>query len=535
MLKIDWEALRCEWETAPHGEKRAFLEGKATVLDCSVDTLYRGLRRRNGKRKSVEREKQIPQFLIDEVAKMKRRGAGGSLVERELSTAHCIRRLQERGIEGAEQLTVSSVNRRLAEAGFRDPEIKVRIEAAYANQEHQLDFSRSKYFQMDSYDSGRDDYILKSTGKALFYKQGDARFRTWLVQLIDSYSRVRICQAYGATGETGLLGLTFLNYVYTRPEDSNPLRYLPDMLKTDNGAFEKKREVRAAMDALKIEPRRSKPYNKDSQGKIERSWRVLWHDFELVLYESLAAAGVGTMYLSEYNDALAEYMSNQQYLAHPVRNGERGDLYRQSILRHPPRQIDFDILSVACKVEYRLVTRELMVRYNNVPYETPAYCVGKRIRVYRNMEGELMGETVEEDRKPFMLKPYPFREIDNFNDRHPAGYRQQIQNVINAEAKEVRPPLPAKNRKEIFLPARPRTQKPDSVFADPEAIGDRFPTEFAARAYIGKRVPSKNYLDYAEIFDDLIAGNQATKAEINQVLDLILGNGPVMALKQTGE
>jgi len=531
MLNIDWHALRVDWESAPHGSKKSWLERQAKYLNCSVDTLYRGLRKKHGKKKTVVREKTIKQEVIDMIADLKLKGAAIGLNEREISTEHCIETLIRKGVPGAKNLTVSSVNRRLVQSGFRMRDPKVRYEARFANQEFQLDFSRSKYFQMWKFDKDRGDYLLKVTGKELHYKMNDNRFRTWLVQVVDSYSRIRIARAYGATGESGLMGLEFLNFCFNRPEDSHPLRYLPVYLKTDNGAFEKKKEVKSALEALQIEPRRSKPYNKDSQGKVERKWREAWQGFELPLALDMLEAGNKTIYLSEYNDLLHEFCINEIQNNHPIKSKElRADLYRESILKYPPREIDLNVLEVACSVQERTVKADLMISLNGQKYEAPVYCLDKRIRVYRNMYGELIGELLEEDRKPFTLTEYRFRDIDDFENRHSNTYRQERKKLIKSEAKaDSKPASVNSESNRLFFTPKPEMADVKSPFANAETAGENFPSIYAAKVYIGQNLPGeKTYKEFAEVFDEMLA-KTLSKSEIDEVL-IVINNGPKLRL-----
>lgn len=496
-INLDLHALREEMDRAGHGQKRAVILRYAKALGVSPDTIYRAMRREFGKRKTkTSHPRRIPDELIDMVADIKLKGMKMGLKERELSTENCIQMLIEQGVEGAEHLTPSTVNRRLVERGFRIRDPKVRVEAKYANQEHQIDFSRSKYFQVTRYDPQRNDYLMRVSGKELHYKKNDRRLRTWLVQLKDSYSRVRILQAYAATGESALMGLEFLNFCYNRPEDDNPLRYVPDMLKSDSGAFEKKKEVRAALQALQIEPRRSRPYNKDSQGKVESGFRSVWGEFELKLAIKMGSGA--RIYLSEYNELLMEFCIEDMQKKHPFQDDTREAAYRKSLLIHPPREIDIDLLQVACKVEYRTVPQTLMVQYGGQQYEAPVYAMGKRIRIYRNMLGELMGELQEEDRKPFILQPFRYREIDDFEHRPHSTYRQQREQAIKqTEQKET---------KRIFFPPKPEKVQPESPFSNVDQETAIFPNIYTARAYIGAqlRALGATYADYADIFDPLL-------------------------------
>lgn len=526
MLKISWDDVRHDLGNTPHGERRAKVDRLAGELGVSRDTIYRELRKRNGARKQVFRENRIPDDLIDLVAQMKIRGMALSLAERELATEICIEKLKKQGVPGAEMLTVSTVNRRLQDRGFRIDDPKIRYEPDFANQEVQLDFSRSKYFQMWKYDAQAGQYLLKVSGKELSYKKGDHSFRLWIVQYKESFSRLRIARAYGATGESGILGIEFLNFVWNRPEDQHPLRHLPWNLKTDNGAFEKKLEVRAMLEALGIGGQRSRPGNHDSNQKVETGFKTLWRQFELSLSVDFDSKNIKTLYLGDYNDLLHEYLTEEQFRKHPLMQASRGEAYRQSILAHRPREIDVDLREIACKVWERRVGQDLIVQFEGEIYEAPVFAMGKMIRVYKNMHGELMGELIDEYReKPFALKSYRIREYGDFEHRPRQTYRQEQEQVLREQKRKdtpLNPPLVGGKAVEygnrVFFEPVKTVQKPDSPFADAEAGGDTFPSVYAAKIYIGKRLPlGENYADYGYVFDEMLT-ETLSRAEIDAVL-----------------
>jgi transposase InsO family protein len=531
MLKIDWNALREEWIAAPHGGKRAVIQNYAKTCNVSYATLYRGLQKRYGPTKDVIREKKVPDQIIDEVAKIKIAGEKLSLSPRELSTGLCIDILSKEGKIKDGDVTVSTVNRRLRGSGFRMENPVVRFECSRANQEHQMDFTRSKYFQMYKFSELDNDWLLKRSGKNLEYKEHDKKFRTWIVSLVDSYSRVRLSRAYPATNESAFLGLGFLHWVWTREEDAIPLRYLSDILKTDNGAFAKRTEVTAAFTSLGVDLRTSAPGNKDSQGKVERPFRTLWQRFELFLSVKMDRAGQETLLLREYNDLLLEYCAQEMQEAHPIhRLHTREALYRQSILQHAPRQFDGDIFDHAFRVEERQVGRDLMVKFRGENYEAPLYCLGKSIRVYQNMNGELMGDLIDDYReKPFLLTPYRVREYDDYENRPHGTYRQQMEKELRqekqAKVKDTHDPAAAESQpaKQKFLPPRPIAAKAESVFTlnnSPET----FKSPFEAQAYIGKQLPEGyTYQTFRHVFDDLLESTLEKKA-----IDAVL-----LAVKET--
>jgi len=524
MINIDLHTLQSELNAAGRGARGSVIKRYAALYGVSRDTIYRMLRREYGKTKTVERKKKIDQTLINAVARLKITGMNLGAIStnkrnpRELPTDIAIDLLKnEYGICEAEDLTVSTVNRRLRESGFRTPDPKIRVECEYANQEHQLDFSRSKYFQIVEFDPEKNDWILKVSGKELHYKKGDRNFRLWIAQLKDSYSRARLARAYGATGESAIMGLEFLNFCYTRKEDDHPLNYIPDTLKTDQGAFAKKKEVQAVMRALQIELKKSTPWNKESQGKIESGFVTIWRRFEMRL--AMKLGGGAKLYLSQYNQLLHEFMIKDLDQKHTVRTQyKRGEDYRVSMIEHPPREIDESLFIHAFRTYERTVDQTLMVTIDNIPLACPDYTIGQRIRIYRNMNGEYEGELMREDRKSFTLQPYHTYKPGEFEHRPHATYRQKMEVEARQLEKER---LATKDRSEDWKQFKQSIQPViEQEAASPfnETTSKNFETEREARLYIGKRLPKgKTFTDYEDLFMPLI------KKELNKkAVDMII-------------
>lgn len=531
--EIDVHPIREEMEQAGHGLKKAVVRRHAERLGVSENTVYRALAREFGKSKTVERPKIYPQELVDRAAAIKLEGMRRGLSERELATELVIDRMIEEGFPGAEALRIldeptgeiryrdKMLNARLAEAGFRIRDPRVRVRARLANRLWQIDFSRSKYFQLYqmNHDNGR--HVLKASGRELHYKQEDRSFRTWLAQVKDDFSSLRLARAYAATGESGPLGLEFLNFCWLRPEDDHPMRFLPDILKSDQGAFAKSKPVKNAMRALEIEMRLSKPYNKESQGKVESGWRVIWRRFELPL--SLRLGDGATICIDDYNVLMHEFLAAEQSLSHPspVLKGQRGALYRESLLsrqnnaKHPLRKTDRDILELACKIERRKVSDQtLMVQYPGGPYEAPVYAMNKWIWVYRNYRGEVIGELMEGSRGPFPLRAFRERDLDDFRNRPHQTYRQKIE-------QEAAPVEPYREGKRVFMPAVAETVTPDSPFAAAPDTGDAFGSVYKAKIYIGgqiRQMTGESYAEYADVFDQVLE-ESLSRAHIDAFLD----------------
>lgn len=523
LINVDWQQIRTELESVDRGFKGAVFEQYASMYGVSASTLRRHFSKKFGKKKVKPRTNKVKSALVDRVAKMKECGKRMSNAKNmEVSTEICINSLRQKGLTGADKLTKSTVNRILVQKGYREPPAKVRVEASYVNQEHQLDFSRSKFFQIFDYDRKAQDYLLKISAKELHYKQDDRRLRNWICMVKDSKSRMRIARAYAATSESGLIGMDTLNFLWNREPDSNPMRHLPDRLKTDNGAFSKLTETKEMLRALDIKSKLSEPYNHDSQGKVESGFASLWRCFEL---KYAIEKGPGyTLYLSEYNELLHYFMSvtdAQKY--HPILKGQtREEVYREGILKHQPRKIDIDIMEIACRVKECMVTDSLKIRYGGEEYQAPVYAIDKKVRVYKNMRGELIGEMIDEYRKTFKLSTFKSREIDDFTNRPHQRYLQKIGLLAEKENSEKLSDNKKRARR-VFMKPKAIKTVPTSPFVEREQKMIEFPNPYTAKAYIGKRLRCYNltYEDVKDIFDSILV-KDLSKKTINKMIDEVI-------------
>ena len=509
MQNVNWAELREAIDHTPKGGRSALVKQYAERLGVSKDTIYRNLRKRFGRKKTVTREKRIPQRLINEIARIKMYGMKMQIDEREYSTERCIDMLQKRGVPGAEALTVSSVNRRLVESGFRLRDPIVRVEASYVNQEHQMDFTRSKYFQLVGHDGK--DWILKVSGRELHYKQDDRRLRLWIVSLVDTYSRIEAARGYAATSESQDLGLAHLNWCYNREPDDLLIGKLPEQFKTDQGSFGKTSTIKDVFARLGVETHFSKPYQKRGIQKVETKHRSRWQQFELGLALQLGAGQKIT--LGEYNELLFEECVRAQDLAHPVRQDTRRGLYLSSLIAHPPKKLDVDLREIAFKVWERKVRDTLTISIDNMQFACPENTQGKTLRIYRNKMGEFVAHVVEDFDKVFVLRPTRgFIELGEFEHRPHATYRQKVQTAVEKDLGQ---------GKRLFMEPEDEKIKPKTVFDRAVETIKEFPNAYEAKKYIGKRLPDgQTYADYADVFDELLSQDLSV-ASVDAVLKAI--------------
>jgi len=497
------------------GERKEVVKRYALAYGCSEATIYRQLNKLFGKKKEIEKVPVIDpeNSLVNEVARIKLYGMQG-IHQRELSTELCLKMLAQQGFELADKVSPATVNRRLKRQGFRDTDPIVRVESRYANQTHQMDFSRSKYFQVKRYDSVANDYLLTATNKQLTYKEHDTLLRTWIVGLTDTYSRLSLSQMYVATGESVLIGIEFMNFCYTREDAVHPLLFLPDKIKTDNGAMAKNESFKMLLAKLQVGLELSKPMKHRGIQKRESQFRTLWQRYELPLYAMLTEGK--TIHLNDYNALMHEFVTGQMEDQHPVRKAQtKGHVYQASIVMREQRKVDIDMRLLLERPYIRTIDDTLCISINNQLYQhTNPKTIGAKVKAWINANGDVIAELVEEPGKPFIMTPTEgFVYEGDFSNRHPAGYRQQIDASLKEQGKGI-----------FYMPVREKklnvTARVDEA-VEAEAISKVFASEFEAKKYIASQFGrSALYSRYAEIFDPLLA-DTLKQSDIDTVIEQI--------------
>nr|BDD47010.1 hypothetical protein 5 [Balneolaceae bacterium] len=564
---VDWAMIAQQIESAPWGQKETVKERFCERLDIHKATLHRRIAEIKGNTKSVDREYEFDpeNRLTRMIFDLKLTGEMMHLKRRELSTENCIQLLIDRGIDGAEDLynidektgeiryKVSTVNRRLRELGYREKQPSKRIEADYANQVHMIDFSRSKYFQLWERDERSGDFMLKVSGKELHYKKSDTRLRTWIVQYMDDFSRLRKVKAYPETNESAFLGLEHLNYVYggSSPQppfeggaSEHPLRYLPlEMLRCDNGSFRRSRETQAAVEALGIHMPPQMPGSKGGTAKVENRFRSLWQQFELPLAVRLGDGA--TIWMSEYNELLEEFCIQELEKRHPVKRQEtKGEVYEKSLAdrRITQKTTTADMLQVACRVERRVVDAHLRVSLDNVYYSVPQYVngiplTGKTVAIHRNKNNELVGKLIEDNcTERFELERWEAASWGTFEsfkkspkvlreeqlDRGESRFSEDIEGKADSEHPSC---LKADSPQGEIRHMPPRTEdaevdSPFSSLPGGERTGRMFHSSLDAREFVGSRVMALglSWRDVDSYFEGLMDEMPVSEAELSDVI-----------------
>ena len=489
--RIDWKRVALDLERLPHGERSIYIRQVAESVGRSVQTVYRVLQIKCGTKRKISRKRtKVTHDLLTEVMRLKALSHVIRPAGRDLSTHECLKIMQEDGFPGAEAVSVSGVNTALRAEGFMQRKVYRRVLANYACETYQKDYSRSKFFQLHKPDPERPgDWLLRVSARELHYKQEGRRLRTWVVQLKDEYSSLRLVRAYPATGESYVLGLTFLRWCFNREPDAHFMhRYLMERLKCDQGSFRKRTEVKSIAEALGFELPSTQQGNKESQGKVESGFASAWQTFEQPLAVRLVDRhGPGCMIrLSEYNELIHQHMISEHDMPHPYwRMQTRGELFQQSVLTRRPKTLDVDLLTVSFSVVERTVDAYGTVSVNNLRLACPGLEPQQRVRILINREGRFICEPLRDGADPFEVYPAKFNRQGEFNHVPPTK-RERAERDVKRRLKE-------QGRKRKVVPMLPQTEPTEvkSPFVDSEeAPTPRTMNKLDTMAYIGRALDS---------------------------------------------
>ncbi|MBN8586892.1 MAG: hypothetical protein J0L94_01060 [Rhodothermia bacterium] len=526
-------------ESAPHTGKRALIEDFAQQLGVSPDTLYRRLRAKNGPKKTAARDPKYNTAVVQEAMEILQRGREMGLADRRIPSEVIRQKLHERGWAWDKIPPVSTLNRLMREQGINDRKTRVSVRYEFALQCVQADWSRSKYFQLGGYDKQRGDYILRVQGKHLAYKEDNSTLRTWIIAIKDCYSMLRYAELIPATGENYIQMVQFLANAWDASAD-RPFKHMPHAgcdLQMDRGSVMRTGAFRDMLLSLEINHKIAE--SKEANGSIESNFRWLWTHFEMPLSERLGEGS--TLYMSEYNELLQQYLLADGQKKHPYIGTTRALAYETSIRLHPPRVFEGDLRTLIPRIHERTTDQFGTVSINNIRYAVPAHTTnaagrrinlgpGMRIRVIANDAGSVVGQLIDEPAREF--------ELRNWEPVQYGQYRatQKTTSERIAEKSAITTPAPVRPAAEITpdplrpvvlppnvraMPARPTKIEPETPFTRANSSPAPMPAD-EARRYIGHQLSliGQHYGHVHHIFDTLIGTH--SQAQLDAVLQLYL-------------
>ena len=564
MPKIDTALLyeiRRQLDAAEHGAKDAALQPYADQLGVSVATVRRQLRKQYGRAKETTgRPRTISDELLDAVWDEKVAGREMGLQAREIPTRICLDRLAAAGFPGAAEASPTGINNAIKRAGYRRTERRQRIEPDFALDTVHLDFSRSKYFQLHTFDGAAGDHVLRVYGRHLGYKEEDKVLRTWIASTVDGHSRLARMQCFAATGEDAGLALRALAAFWNVDQaDGHPFHHPPRTLWVDRGSAGRTEGFVETLARADVEVNVTQ--SKEAQGKVERQFRTLWSAFELPLALELGQGSY--IHLGDYNERLNAFLLEQADWHHPTKPVTRREAFASSVAQVRPdgspveRLFAGDLMGSFHIREERVVDVTGCVTYKRQPYLVPEQVgphwidQGARIRIYQYADGSLYGSLVDHPgEQPFQLSESnraashpvgrsstPTTEArDRVSTRQPQADRiaDRMALVGQADAEERAPSRPTPSRIELA-----KTDDGPTVFAfrrPPETIQPEGPREEAhaesrdamhgpaLRTYVGRRLApyGLGYADVADVFAPLESDPQTTQRDADLVISALI-------------
>lgn len=277
--------------------RRELIQEVALRYQLSDSTIYRQLKSLmlHPSERVVRKDKGCPKITKEKelyhycqlIAAMKIRSMNGK--KHILSTAHCIKFLEEKGVKVKEQtftaakglLKVSTVNRYLnyyliSPSDICSEPTVNHFEASYSNQCWQLDITPSELHRLSS-------------------QHPDDPRRLLSFSVVDDKSGLTYSRYYLAEGEDTLTALDFLYHAFSKmTEDEVQLYGIPDFIYTDNASFVKSKLFMRVMAKLGIQVLTHLPRGKGgrkttarAKGKSERHHRTIktvvepWYKFDL--------------------------------------------------------------------------------------------------------------------------------------------------------------------------------------------------------------------------------------------------------------
>lgn len=549
-------------DSAPHGAKDQALQPFADALDVSVATIRRHLRRLAGRAKECAgRTATIPDLLVQSVWDEKVAAMEMGLSPRELPTRIALDTMRQLGVPGAAQASVSGLNAAIKAAGLRRKARVQRMEPEHALDVVHFDFSRSKYFQLHTFDpaarGGGGDHVLRVYGRHLGYKEEDRTLRSWIVSAIDGHSRMARAEMYAATGEDASLALLALNTFWAPESAGEHLMFHPAReLWVDRGSAGRTEAFVETLGSVGVDVVVTQ--SKEAQGKVERQFRTLWSAFEVPLALELGEGS--TITLGDYNARLSAFLVEQGAWNHPTMPGTRADAYRTSLARVRPdgspveRLLAANLLGAAYDRVSRVVDPTGCISVGRQTYEVPERVGrvwverGDAVRVYRYADGSIYGALVAHPgERPFLLAEgarsasHPIGRAETpaeasagrVNRRQPQAERIGAAAAPDAPAAPLSRPTPTglDTRREkgdgpvvhrFRRPAEQLTAAGPREEAHAETADTLTGTDL--RRYVGRRLgPYRlGYDDVADLFDGLAADPSTTRAHVDVVLAALL-------------
>jgi Integrase core domain len=416
--------------------RRLLIHEVAVCYQLSESTVYRQLKKLmlHPSQRMSRNDKGCPKIINEEelyhycqlIAAMKIRSMNGK--KHMLSTAHCIKFLEEDGVKVKDRtirapkkiLTASTVNRYLnlywisPNDILSEPTVN-HFEAAYSNQCWQLDITPSELHRLPS-------------------QHPDDPRRLMVYSVIDDKSGLSYSCYYLAEGEDTLTVLDFLYHAFAKMTDLQTELYgIPDFIYTDNASFVKSRLFMRVMSKLGVQVLTHLPRGKGgrkttarAKGKSERLHRSIKSTIEPCYRFELPKD------LEQANGCLGQVAVEIAHKKHRTQSMTRYQVWKTNL----PAQAD---LSICSYEHYSLLLREPVdrkvksdatVQLNGSHYQLLPQFAGEEVTLLLSLDNTSIHiEYREKEYGPFLPieAPTPFGE---YNHHKKSEKEQAADNVV---------------------------------------------------------------------------------------------------------
>ncbi len=416
------ESARREVLFAPYGFKTEMADRWAALLSVSRAHLYRLIESPLRERREAMPLK--PKYyawahVIWQLKKTPPEEAG------ELTTEDAVTSALKKGLVPPEAADVptGTYNRIARDLGWtRRQKRRNRIQAARPNQRHHFDASTSQFLHI-ARRLNDGEYVLKLHRPAAGgYKNKPVpvdRLRPYYYGLVDDHSGRLLSRCIAAVGENSADSMAFLCWAWEQMG-------LPEELYCDEGMLKKAFASRDWIDRLGVPLPPSIPYEKESHGKIERSWRTTWKNYELTFYAEVSDWHKFEITLTEFNRQLANFVESK-YNQRPhrfERNISKMQAWNRINLHGGIVQIPENALSTVARREKRKVDVAGMLQYPGGPYEV----IGLHEAWVWVFEGIFTDKLVVQDiqtGKKYEVKDFKPRDLGEFR-AHPETEHEKL-------------------------------------------------------------------------------------------------------------
>jgi hypothetical protein len=528
-------------DAAPHGGKNGVLQPYADAFGMSVGNLRRYLRKQHGRAKECAgRPATLSDELVEAVWDEKVASMDMGLQRREIPTRIALQQLARLGVPGADEASPSGINAAIKRLGLRVKSRVQRIEPDYALDVAHLDFSRSKYFQLYTWDGAANDHVLRVQGNHLAYKEEGDTLRSWIVSVVDGRSRMARARLYPATGEDASLALRALDEFWSPERAIHDYFHPCRDLWVDRGSAGRTEAFTTSLASVGVDV--TVVQSKEAQGKVERQFRTLWSAFEVPLALELGEGS--TIHLAEYNERLNAFLIEQADWAHPSMPGTRRSVYAESLALVRPdgsaveRLLGANLIESFYDRKSRTVDPYGCVKIGRESFLLPERVgrvwieKGMDVRIYTYTDGSLYASLVDHPgERPFQIAEgsraasHPIGKTETPGEQHAAPRRRQRQE--DRVAARLGKPQPSN------LDVTGGKQAPNirQMGRRPERLVADGPREAAAaeaarltgldlRRYVGRRVAPYDltYGDVADLFADLERDPATQRPAVDAVL-----------------